>query len=136
MKDKVEGSSRLLNVGTVARLLGVSARQVYRLSDGGRMPQPIKLGGSVRWDRVQIEEWIGKGCPLDMLTSIPLSLDCNHKTQKMESLLSYRLGQTLWTTCGCGWSRCETKHFVMLSLFDPVTDWRPKRLYFTSQGSL
>jgi prophage regulatory protein len=54
---------RLLGVDDVARLLGVSSRHVYRLADGGRMPRPVKLGGSVRWDRQAIELWLEKGCP-------------------------------------------------------------------------
>jgi prophage regulatory protein len=53
---------RLLNVDAVAQLLGVSARHVYRLADGGRMPRPLKLGGARRWDRLAIEEWIASGC--------------------------------------------------------------------------
>jgi excisionase family DNA binding protein len=50
-------------VGTVAGLLGVSSRHVYRLADAGRMPRPLKLGGARRWDRVAIESWIADGCP-------------------------------------------------------------------------
>lgn len=56
-------SARLLAVDDVAAMLGVSARHVYRLADGGRMPRPVKLGGAVRWDRVAISEWIASGCP-------------------------------------------------------------------------
>jgi prophage regulatory protein len=55
--------ARLLGVQQVADLLGVSARHVYRLSDGGKMPRPIKLGGSVRWSSTEIERWISLGCP-------------------------------------------------------------------------
>jgi excisionase family DNA binding protein len=56
-------SARLLAVDDVAAMLGVSARHVYRLADGGRMPRPVKLGGAVRWDRQAIESWIANGCP-------------------------------------------------------------------------
>jgi excisionase family DNA binding protein len=55
--------ARLLDVQQVAEMLGVSGRHVYRLADGGRMPRPLKLGGAVRWDRRQIENWIDSGCP-------------------------------------------------------------------------
>jgi len=55
--------ARLLDVGAVAALLGVSSRHVYRLADGGRMPRPLKLGGARRWDRVAIERWVSDGCP-------------------------------------------------------------------------
>jgi excisionase family DNA binding protein len=55
-------SPALLDVQAVARLLGCSARHVYRLADGGQMPQPLKLGALVRWSRQAIEEWIATGC--------------------------------------------------------------------------
>ncbi len=55
--------ARLLDVEGVATLLSVSARHVFRLSDAGRMPRPIKLGGSVRWDRSAIDKWIAESCP-------------------------------------------------------------------------
>lgn len=57
--------ARLLDVAAVARLLGVSARHVWRLADGGRMPRPLRLGGARRWDRLTVEDWIRAGCPAD-----------------------------------------------------------------------
>src|SRR5262245_51964278 len=54
----------LLDVRAVAALLGCSARHIYRLADGGRMPAPIRLGVLVRWSRQTIEEWIAAGCPV------------------------------------------------------------------------
>ena len=53
----------LLDVGEVSRLLGCSARHVYRLSDAGKMPAPVKLGALVRWNRSAINLWIEQGCP-------------------------------------------------------------------------
>ena len=55
--------ARMLDVAAVALMLGVSARHVYRLADSGQRPRPVKLGGSVRWDRRTIEDWIDSGCP-------------------------------------------------------------------------
>lgn len=55
-------SARLLDVGAVAEMLGVSARHVYRLADAGKMPRPVKLGAAVRFDREVIERWIESGC--------------------------------------------------------------------------
>lgn len=56
-------SAALLDVNQVAELLNCSTRHVYRLSDGGRMPKPIKLGALVRWSKVAIDEWLSAGCP-------------------------------------------------------------------------
>ena len=52
-----------LTVHDVARMLNCSARTIYRLTDAGRMPGPVKLGALVRWPREQVEAWIADGCP-------------------------------------------------------------------------
>ncbi len=58
-----DASAKLLDVQAVAEMLGCSSRHVYRLSDGGRMPAPVKLGSLVRWSAAAIREWIDQGCP-------------------------------------------------------------------------
>jgi excisionase family DNA binding protein len=55
--------AQLLDVQAVAELLNCSTRHVYRLSDAGRMPAPLKVGALVRWKRAELEEWINAGCP-------------------------------------------------------------------------
>jgi excisionase family DNA binding protein len=62
----------LMTGGEVAELLRVSTRMIYRLKDSGRMPQPIKLGGSVRWRRAELVEWIEDGCPVKRHPSRPM----------------------------------------------------------------
>lgn len=58
-----DASAKLLDVAAVATMLGCSQRHVYRLSDAGRMPAPIRLGWLVRWDRAALCNWIDAGCP-------------------------------------------------------------------------
>ncbi len=64
----VSDSVALLTVRQVAALLGCSVRHVYRLSDRGAMPRPVRLGNLVRWNRrtddsaTGIEDWIAAGC--------------------------------------------------------------------------
>jgi prophage regulatory protein len=53
----------LLDVGAVARLLRISTRTVYRLSDRGAMPAPVRLGAAVRWRRADLDRWLEAGCP-------------------------------------------------------------------------
>lgn len=55
--------AELLDVKTVAALLNCSPRHVYRLSDAGRMPRPVKLGQLVRWRRSELLRWLDDGCP-------------------------------------------------------------------------
>jgi len=57
------GTAKLLDVNAVAEILSCSPRHVYRLSDAGKMPRPVKLGALVRWPLAQIEEWIAQSCP-------------------------------------------------------------------------
>jgi prophage regulatory protein len=44
-------------------MLNVSLRQVWRLNSAGKLPRPIRLGGSVRWNRAEIQQWFEAGCP-------------------------------------------------------------------------
>jgi excisionase family DNA binding protein len=57
-----DASAKLLDVQAVAEMLGCSQRHVYRLSDAGRMPAPVKLGSLCRWSAAAIREWIEGGC--------------------------------------------------------------------------
>jgi prophage regulatory protein len=47
----------------LAEMLGISLRQTWRLSSAGKLPKPIRLGGSVRWNRQEVMDWFGAGCP-------------------------------------------------------------------------
>lgn len=52
-----------VSASDLAKMLGVSLRQVWRLNSAGKLPKPIKLGGSVRWNRQEIMDWFEVGCP-------------------------------------------------------------------------
>ena len=55
---------QLLTVAQVAQMLGCSVRSVWRMRDGGRIPRELKVGYRlVRWNRAEIELWVGAGCP-------------------------------------------------------------------------
>jgi excisionase family DNA binding protein len=62
LPGRARAPAALLDVQQVAELLNCSARHVYRLSDAGHMPAPVKLGALVRWRRQAVEEWIAGGC--------------------------------------------------------------------------
>ena len=53
----------MLDVQGLAGLLDCSTRHVRRLVDAGKCPQPVRLGGCVRWPRPAVEAWIADGCP-------------------------------------------------------------------------
>ncbi len=58
-----EDTGLLIDVKTMAKLLNVSERMVYRLADQNAAPKPIKLGALVRWRLTEVIEWIDSGCP-------------------------------------------------------------------------
>ncbi|MFC1765587.1 helix-turn-helix transcriptional regulator [Planctomycetota bacterium] len=47
----------------LAEMMGVSVRQIWRLNSSGKLPKPIRLGGSVRWNREEILNWFEAQCP-------------------------------------------------------------------------
>jgi predicted DNA-binding transcriptional regulator AlpA len=69
---KAEPESELIHIKTVAAMLGVSPRMVYRLNDGGRMPRPVSIGRMKRWRRADIVEWIRDGCPRVEQRGVPV----------------------------------------------------------------
>ena len=53
----------LVDVKALGRLLSLSVRSVRRLNSGGKVPRPVRVGRSVRWNVETIREWIAQGCP-------------------------------------------------------------------------
>lgn len=55
--------NELVNAKTVAGLLSISERTLWRMVSVGEIVSPIRFGGNTRWRRQAIEEWIDPGCP-------------------------------------------------------------------------
>lgn len=53
----------LIDAAGVAAMLGIGERTARRLDVEGRLPCPIKLGGSVRWRLSELRKWLDCGCP-------------------------------------------------------------------------
>jgi predicted DNA-binding transcriptional regulator AlpA len=53
----------LITAGELAELLHVSLRTLWRLNSARLVPEPVRLGKSVRWRREEIICWISEGCP-------------------------------------------------------------------------
>ena len=53
----------LVSAEKLAELLDISIRTLWRLRAAGKLPVPVRLGGSVRWRVHEISDWIEKGCP-------------------------------------------------------------------------
>ena len=63
MKTDATPTPDLLTAKELARRLSLAERTIWRHADSGRIPRPVKIGGSVRWNRKMIEEWVADGCP-------------------------------------------------------------------------
>ena len=53
----------LLSAQTLAKRLAVSVRTLWRLRSSGKLPEPVRLGGAVRWRTADIDAWVAAGCP-------------------------------------------------------------------------
>jgi len=47
----------------LSAMLGVFLRQIWRLNSTGKLPKPVRLGGSVKWRRDEIIAWLSQNCP-------------------------------------------------------------------------
>ncbi|RJP30925.1 MAG: DNA-binding protein [Phycisphaerales bacterium] len=64
MSDRTnETGPLLLTAADVAKLLRLSRRSVLKLRSRGAIPEPVRLGRSVRWRREELARWIAAGCP-------------------------------------------------------------------------
>jgi len=55
-------SDPLLSAETLAGMLSLSKRTIFRLNSSGRLPKPLRIGGSLRWKSGDILRWIELGC--------------------------------------------------------------------------
>ncbi len=56
--------SLLISYRDVCTMLGVSKSVFFTMRQSGRFPiKAIRLGGSVRYNRREVERWIEAGCP-------------------------------------------------------------------------
>jgi len=56
-------ASVLISAETVAQMLNVSPRTVWRLLSAGKLIEPIRIGGNTRWRSAEMRDWIAEGCP-------------------------------------------------------------------------
>jgi predicted DNA-binding transcriptional regulator AlpA len=54
---------QLLTAKELGVLLSLSKRQIFRLNSCGKIPKPVRIGGSVRWISAEISAWIMASCP-------------------------------------------------------------------------
>ena len=58
-----QGTEKLLTAKAVGEMLSLSKKQIFRLSSCGKLPKPLRIGGSVRWSENTISQWLSAGAP-------------------------------------------------------------------------
>jgi predicted DNA-binding transcriptional regulator AlpA len=54
----------LITAVDFAAMLKVSVRTLWRLRSAGQVPEPVRLGGAVRWRLDEVRNWIARGCEM------------------------------------------------------------------------
>lgn len=58
-KERTRTASLMIGRTEFAQLCGISAKTLDTHRATGRIgPQPVRLGGSLRWNRLEVEEWL------------------------------------------------------------------------------
>lgn len=52
-----------ISASDLATLLGISRRHLLALHSQGKIPSPVHLGRSVRWDVDEVRAWLAAGAP-------------------------------------------------------------------------
>ena len=52
----------LITAAEFAEMLKVSVRTLWRLRSAKQVPEPVRLGGAVRWRLDEVTKWIAAGC--------------------------------------------------------------------------
>lgn len=53
----------LIDVEELAALLGRSTASLARDDAAGRLPTPVRIGGSKKWRFEELTAWVAAGCP-------------------------------------------------------------------------
>lgn len=53
----------LISAKALGKMLSLSARTIWRLRSSGKLPEPVKVGGAIRWVESEIVDFIKAGAP-------------------------------------------------------------------------
>lgn len=64
LEQRPSTMDRMLSVHDVAKRLGISTRQIWKLVKLGQVPAQLKIARSARWRNSDIASFIANGCRL------------------------------------------------------------------------
>lgn len=53
----------LIPASVAAETCGVSLATWWRWEASGRIPEPVRVGGTTRWRAAELADWCDAGCP-------------------------------------------------------------------------
>lgn len=62
-REEIFHEPLLISVEELSMILKVSPRTVWRLLSAGKLIEPVRIGGTVRWRLQEVKDWINQGCP-------------------------------------------------------------------------
>jgi prophage regulatory protein len=65
MTQEIEEGNLLLDTKQVPKLLNIGERTLWRYWNSVRVPKPIRIGGTLRWNAEKPRRWVETGCPTD-----------------------------------------------------------------------
>jgi predicted DNA-binding transcriptional regulator AlpA len=63
MIERTNTQDKLLSAKALGKILSLSSRQIFLLNKNYKIPAPIRIGGSVRWEQSVIIRWLSLGAP-------------------------------------------------------------------------
>ncbi len=64
MATDISDTPALITAVDFATMLKVSVRTLWRLRSAGHVPEPVRLGGAIRWRLDEVKNWIAGGCQM------------------------------------------------------------------------
>jgi predicted DNA-binding transcriptional regulator AlpA len=61
--SSTEDRKLLIGAADLGSLLGVGKSTIWSWHSSGRIPQPVRIGGTTRWREDEIRRWVDAGCP-------------------------------------------------------------------------
>ena len=63
MPDTPTTDKLLVSARELAALFGVDKCTIWTWHSGGKIPMPVKIGGTTRWQIAEVKAWLAAGAP-------------------------------------------------------------------------
>ncbi len=64
MEENKNQNCTLLSAKALAKMLSISVRSIWRYRSAQRLPEPVKVGGAIRWRQADINLFLDCNCDM------------------------------------------------------------------------